>query len=231
MRALTSWRWSEVGAGNTAVRLRKGIPIGTPSEHRRQKALARHKAKRKQARGAGSGLLPASPAEIYHCKIPTRLFELGIGNVVISRRYPSGQIGLAIFLLDVYCLGIKDAFCQLVDPSQYARIMDGLAHDGPLEDIDPACARKLIEGAVEYARRFQLRPHPDYKAAQTIFEDIDTAVCSRSFEYGRDGKPFYVAGPNDSPAKSQHVLSLLEQQCGPHGFHYMIPADLSPEGA
>jgi len=208
--------------------LRKGIPISTPSEHRRQKALARQKAKRKQARGAGSGLLPASAVEIYHCKIPTRLVELGIGNVVISRRYPSGQIGLAIFLLDVYCLGVKDVFYQLVDPSKYIRIMEGLERDGPLEDIDPACARKLIEGAIEYAQRFQLRPHPAYRAAQKILDGVDAAACLRSFEYGRDGKPFYVAGPNDSPAKSRQVLSLLEQQCGPEGFHYIIGSELTP---
>ncbi|CBE69067.1 protein of unknown function [Candidatus Methylomirabilis oxygeniifera] len=181
-------------------------------------------------KGNGKGLVPASHAPIDQCKIPTRLFELGIGNVVISRRHPSGQISLAIFLLDVYCLGVKDVFHRLVDPSQYANIMAGLARDSPLEDIDLTCARKLIEGAVEYARQFQLTPHPDYKTARTILGEVDAAACPRDFEYGRDGKPFYVAGPNDSPATSRRILSLLEQQCGPDGFHYMIPTDLSPEG-
>lgn len=173
--------------------------------------------------------MPTSHAPLYHCKIPTRLFELGLGNIIVSRRHPSGQISLAIFLLDVYCLGVKDVFYRLVDPSQYANIMEGLARDSPLEDIDLACARKLIAGAVEYARQFQLTPHPDYKVARTILDGIDAAACPRDFEYGRDGQPFYVAGPNDSPATSRRILSLLEQQCGPDGFHYMIPTDLSPE--
>lgn len=52
---------------------------------------------------------------------------------------------------------------------------------------------------------------------------------TRDFEYGRDGKPFYVAGPNDSSAASCRILSLLQQQCGSSGFHYMIPTDLSPK--
>ncbi len=176
----------------------------------------------------GSGIFPGSQASIYECKIPKRLFDLGIGNVVFSRQFPSGKISLAIFLLDVFCLGVKDVFHHLVDPGKYAQIMEGLAHNEPLENIDPACARKLIEGAVEYAQRFNLGPHPDYKAARKIFGEVDAAAWPRSFEYGRDGKPFYMAGPNDTPAKSRQVISVLEKQCGPNGFHYMVGFELSP---
>lgn len=208
--------------------------MGKRTEQRRQKALARHKAKRKKAKAVNQSFSPtfsgsillASQAPIYECKIPKRLFELGIGNIVFSRQFPSGKIGVAVFLLDVFCLGVKDVFYHVVDPGKYTQIIEGLAHDEPLEDIDPACARKLIEGAVEYAQRLNLRPHADYKPAQKIFSDVDAATCPRSFEYGRDGKPFYVAGPNDTPAKSRQVISVLEKQCGPDGFHYMVGVEL-----
>ena len=117
-------------------------------------------------------------------------------------------------------------FHQLVDRGKYAQIIERLAHNEPLETIDPACARKLIEGAVEYAQRWNLSPHPDYKVARKIFGEVDAAACLRSFEYGRDGKPFYVAGPNDTPATSRQVISVLENQCGPNGFHYMVGFEL-----
>lgn len=204
--------------------------MGKRNEQRRQKALARQKAKRKKARGVdpsfssafGGDRLIDFQAPIYECKVPTGLFETGIGNVFISRQLPSGRIGVAVFLLDVFCLGVKDAFYRLVDRGEYTQIIEKFDRNDPLEEIDPACARKLIEGGVEYAQRLNLRPHPDYKTAQKIFGDIDTAACPRSFEYGRDGKPFYVAGPNDTPAKSRQILALLEKQCGPDGFHYMV---------
>ena len=208
--------------------------MGKRNERRRQKTLARQKAKRKTVKEVnqsfsstfGGSISLDSQAPIYECKIPKRLFEMGIGNIVFSRQFPSGKIGVAVFLLDVFCLGVKDVFHHVVDPNKYAQIIEGLARNEPLESIDQACARKLIEGAVEYAQRFNLRPHPDYKAAQKIFGDVDTAACPRSFEYGHDGKPFYVAGPNDTPGRSRQVMSVLEKQCGPDGFHYMVGFEL-----
>ena len=102
--------------------------MGKRNEQRRQKALARQKAKRKKAKGVNQSfssafwgsILLASQGPIYECKIPKRIFEMGIGNIVFSRQLASGKIGLAIFLLDVFCLGVKDAFYQVVDPDKYA---------------------------------------------------------------------------------------------------------------
>jgi hypothetical protein len=209
--------------------------MGKRNEQRRQKALVRQKAKRKKAKAvnhsssptfSGSSILLTSQAPIYECKIPKSLFEMGIGHIVFSRRFPSGKICVAVFLLDVFCLGVKDVFCHTVDPGEYTQIIERLAYNEPIESIDPACARKLIEGGVQYAQRLSLRPHPDYKVVEKIFGDVDAAACPLSFEYGSDGKPFYVAGPNDTPAKSRQVISVLEQQCGPDGFHYMVGVEL-----
>ncbi len=208
--------------------------VGKRNEQRRQKALARQKAKRKKAKGVNQSfssafwgsILLASQAPIYECKIPKRLFEIGIGNIVFSRQLASGKIGVAVFLLDVFCLGVKDAFYNVVDPGKYAQIIERMADSELLESVHPACARKLIEGAVEYAQRFKLRPHPDYRASQKIFGNVDVTSCPDSFEYGRDGKPFYAAGPNDTTAKSRQVVSVLEKQCGSNGFHYMVGVEL-----
>lgn len=204
--------------------------MGKRNEHRRQKALAKHKAKRKKAREAHQSFSSslrerfslASQAPILDCKVPKRLFEMGIGNIVFSRQLPSGMIAVAVFLVDVYCLGVKNAVYDVVDPGKYEQMMERFAHSEPLESVDPAYARKLVEGAVAYAQRFSLTPHPDYKVAQKIFGNVDGASCPDSFEYGQQGKPFYVAGPNDTPAKSREVVSSLEKSCGPDGFHYMV---------
>lgn len=147
--------------------------MGKRNEQRRQKALARQKAKRKKARGVDpffssafeESLLLAPQAPVYECKVPKRLFEMGIGNVVFARQLSSGRIGASFFLLDVFCLGVKNAFYRLVDRSEYAQMIEKLDRNEPFEEIDPACARKLIEGGVEYAQRLNLRPHPDYKSA------------------------------------------------------------------
>ncbi len=209
--------------------------MGKRNEQRRQRALARRKARRKEAKAArqssspnfsGSSLSLVSHYPVYECRMPTRLFEMGIGNVVFARRLPSGTISMAVFLLDVFCLGVKDALWRTVEAGKYAEMIAKLAHDGPLENIDPACARKLIEGAIEYAAQFGLRPHSDYKQAEKIFGDADAAACPLSFKYGHGGKPFYISGPNDSPARARQVASMLEQHCGPDGFEYVVTGEL-----
>ena len=41
---------------------------------------------------------------------PPNLFELGIGTVVIIRYKSGGRVEAGVFLLDVFCLGVKKAF-------------------------------------------------------------------------------------------------------------------------
>ena len=81
----------------------------TLDEKRRQKKLAKRAAKRKVQRAgkqlkssAASGHSPAQTARfpIYACLVPDNLFELGLGNVVLSRSLPSGDLAVAGFLLD-----------------------------------------------------------------------------------------------------------------------------------
>ena len=49
----------------------------------------------------------AASGTVRECLVPASLFEKGIGNLVFSRSLPDGRIGLAMFLLDVFCLGAR----------------------------------------------------------------------------------------------------------------------------
>ncbi len=52
----------------------------------------------------------ASRAPVGTCVMSERLFDDGIGWVVLARTLPSGQVGASFFLVDAWCLGVKDAF-------------------------------------------------------------------------------------------------------------------------
>ncbi|HEX9695967.1 MAG TPA: hypothetical protein VGB64_06595, partial [Actinomycetota bacterium] len=43
------------------------------------------------------------------------------------------------------------------------------------------------------------------------------------FEFGRDGKPLYVAGPDETPAQIRHRLEQLRRRLGDDGFAFMAP--------
>jgi hypothetical protein len=90
------------------------------------------------------------------------------------------------------------------------------------QEISLDCARKLIEGAVEYAARAELSAHPDYRDLQRIFADVDASRCPREFAYGHDGKPFFTQGPHDSPEFCRHVMEKLAGHYGPDGFNFMV---------
>ncbi len=207
---------------------------------RRQKQLARRAAKRKvQVAKKQRGGLSSSHATfqakmaaqhpLHECLVHVGLFESGLGHVIVSRRLGT-QVAGGVFLIDIYCLGAKDAMFGLWSLPDYGAMVERLLRTGDMAELEPACARKLIEGAVAYARGLGFKPHRDYHKAAPILGDIDPSQCSRVFEFGKDGKPLYVAGPFDSQARINLIRRTLEERCGSDGYHYLIPmSGLNPD--
>lgn len=197
---------------------------------RRQKALARKAAKRKAkhaaARTAQIGRIHSlsrlSAFPIHQCLVPAGLFERGIGNVLVTRRLPDGRLACGAFLVDPWCLGVKNAFLRMWSAAFYENRVEHLLLEEALEDVAPAFAKKLISDAVSYARDLGLAPHPGYREAFPIFEGIDAAECSEAFSFGHEGKPFFVSGPNDTPARCRQILETLRARLGPEGFHFVL---------
>ena len=88
-----------------------------------------------------------------------------------------------------------------------------------MRTITPACLVEIVKGAVEYAQSFGFRPHPDYRHASALLEGIDPSTCRNKFTFGRDGKPFYVRGPNESLAQAQ----AISRRVADAGGHFIIP--------
>lgn len=204
-------------------------------QKKRQKKRAKKAAKRKavvaakRAAGGFSGFLAgarsialATSAPIHECLMPEEMFEAGMGTVIVSRSMPDSRIGASFFLLDVFCLGIKNAYFMAMSREAYDYRLGTVEQNETLTPIHPTCARKLVEGAEAYARDLGFSPHPDYQLAKRIFGDIDAVACPTSFTFGKDGKPFFITGPNDTPARIEKIIVTLTKRCGPDGFHYMV---------
>ncbi|HUY93302.1 MAG TPA: hypothetical protein VMV10_31535 [Pirellulales bacterium] len=199
---------------------------------KKQKKLERRKAKDKvrrkteaarQAHQLTHRFDHAGRGEILDCLVPVELWEHGIGNVLMSRDLGNGRVGFALFLLDVYCLGVKDVAFDVISRERYdVEWLPNLKDRFAFERTSPDYVRKLVEDAVEYARSIGLEPHADYRQAKAIFGDVDASLCRESFEFGRDGKPFFVNGPHDSPMRCRKIVETLRQQCGPERFDYLL---------
>lgn len=167
----------------------------------------------------------AAAAPLHECLMGRDLFEMGIGTVVVSRELPNGRMGAAFFLLDVFCLGVKNADFLVATREEYSwRLEHMMAHE-TLLPIAPEYARKLVEAAEAYARDLGFSPHPDYQLSRKIFADIDATACPATLTCGKDGQPFYAAGPYDTPQRVHNVLQTLTKRCGPDGFHYLLPLE------
>jgi hypothetical protein len=156
-----------------------------------------------------------------------KLFDSGCGYLVVSRFKADGRVEAGFFLLDVFCLGVKEAgFHRFNSVADYQKSLLGRLFRGeePVR-MTPAAARKLAEDAVSYARGLGFSPGVDYKKASRVFGGITTAGCDEEFVFGRDDKPFYIQGPSDPPARAERILRALEARCGEGGYHYIVAAD------
>jgi hypothetical protein len=193
-------------------------------ERRRAKAKAEKKAlATRDPRALTTRIERAASAPFLHCYTTNVLWDEGMSHVVVSRLLESGNVAFVVFLLDVYCLGVKDVTFDIVSRSRYERQVYGkLVREYDPVTLEPAAARKLIEGAVEFAREHGLPPHRDYPKAKRIFGNVDPNACGDEFVYGKDGKPFFIAGPHDGPSRCRQIIDTLTARCGAGGFHYLL---------
>ncbi|MGF1528839.1 MAG: hypothetical protein ACFCBW_18910 [Candidatus Competibacterales bacterium] len=204
------------------------------SESKRQKQLAKKKQKRKMKQAVVAAIAQR-PSNILHtakqsalspiheCLVSQELFEgEGMGNIVISRRINDLEFAISVILLDVYCLGVKNAYFRVVSKADYKMTISHIERHEILRSIEPACTRKLVEECIAYAKNIGFDPHPDYEFAQYIFGDIDTEQCAESYTFGKDGKPLYISGPNEGEDEIQEILKTLTEHCGEENFNVII---------
>jgi hypothetical protein len=149
--------------------------------------------------------------------------ETGLVCVLVARdrhRHRS-TASVSGFLVDTYCLGVKDAFGPHTMGQGELR---GFRHDffrafaGAPVEAPAELARHVVWGAVEYARGLGFRPHPDFRAAARHLGPLDGPSA---IGFGRYGRPYYMQGPYDD---TDEILQTLEEHVG-EDFHFTVALD------
>ena len=134
------------------------------------------------------------------CVITKDWNNAGMCFINMSRRKPNGQFHVASFLVDLYLLGVKEAYLGInMDPIECVPFWKKIESMGA-EDIDPVLAFNIIFGAVEFAEQFGFAPHPDFELAQHFLPYADE-IEYIEVAFGLNGEPFYIEGPSDNKAK------------------------------
>ncbi|MDX3385428.1 hypothetical protein PV682_28780 [Streptomyces niveiscabiei] len=144
----------------------------------------------------------------------------GFAQVLIARQERASRVTVFGFLVDVYCLGVKDTVGPQVmgGGSLDAYVRDCYrAFDQPPLRIGLEQAQSIVHGGVAYARALGFEPAPDF--AQVAVHLGEPGPAAPRIGFGRQGKPFYINGPRDD---AQKIVRTLEHTCGAGNYHYLL---------
>ena len=211
-----------MGRESNAPARQEGIMHGRRQQKKLEKKNTKRRERRQSARAMDNNeasiISDAIDGPIVEARIPESLWSGGIGVLSITRSASNGYRVVGHFLVDAYCLGVKDAFLRVLPPSQYSSHMAKVNKAGRTRRVSPEYLAKIVRGAVDYAARLGFAPHADYDAPKRLIDNIDSSLCSEEFEFGKDGKPFYTSGPHDSPARADAIVKKIQQV----GGHFLI---------
>jgi hypothetical protein len=143
---------------------------------------------------------------------------------VVAREQEPGKVMFASCMVDLTCLGIKDAYTRTDIPlSKFERVLPEMCSGNP-EKCSLELAHEVIYDALEYAERYGFQPHPDFKAqmANLMFDPPEARPRVDNVAFDKDGKPFYVSGPYDDERKRQFIVNTLKRTAGEGNFDFIV---------
>jgi hypothetical protein len=202
------------------------------SEAKRQKRLMKKRQKDKLRRKRQAETIPytllslrkkihlARQYPLYECLINPSWKEKGLATVLVSRRQPDGNLLFGVYLVDILCLGLKNTFCNAdFFLSRYStHLVRKLYPDEDPVQCSKDTGHQIIYGAIAFARGFGFNPHRDFDLSQYVLDEPGSLEAVPEIEFGRDGKPLFIAGPDDNVPR---ILRQLESTAGRGHFDYI----------
>ena len=144
----------------------------------------------------------------------------GLTIVVVARKSRPGKLMICTYLVDYYCLGIKNVIGpkQILE-SEYPKFKAKcfMAFDKEPKVITTEQAQAIVLSSLAYANSLELSPHLDFtEVAKSHLGPWDEKLsiwCGDS-----EGKPCFISGPNDFPAK---IMGILDRSVGKGNYNYI----------
>ena len=142
----------------------------------------------------------------------------GLSHVFVTR-LDRGKRLFVGFLVDYWCLGVKDTLpSRRVDLLEYSFTKTAMfSLYGGTRQISLEQAQAIVYGAIEYARKLGFEPHPDTAEALTVLGPRPESLLP--LEFGKNGRPMYLNGPDDDVDK---VLATLNRAVGEGNYGLQV---------
>ena len=144
---------------------------------------------------------------VEECLISGDWEETGLATIIVIRKHQgTGQFSFVSFLVDVFCLGLKNAMASVGVNED--TVVDFISmHPQNFTEIGYDECRGIVLGAINYAKDLGFEPHDDWEKVKEFIE------ANKSYEtkhkFGKNGEPFYIEGPDDDVEK---IMQILEKQ-------------------
>ncbi|MBQ0896881.1 hypothetical protein KBX37_27940 [Micromonospora sp. U56] len=163
------------------------------------------------------------PADWVDNEDTSPLATAGLVSVAVARR-DGDSASLCGYLVDTYCLGVKNAVpsTALVDEQDLLLFLGDFfsAYDDAPLRAPIELAQDLVFGAVDFARNLGFDPHRDYYSAAA---HLGVWQPPSRITFGLEGKPYFQQGPYDNTAR---VIRTLDRSVGPGNYHFTAVAEL-----
>lgn len=163
---------------------------------------------------------------LYECWINGGWQEGNMAHVVVARQHITGNLTFGLYLIDLNCLGVKDAhFLFNVFPHEYNEVIEEMKKQVEIEQAPYSLVHNIIYAALEFAEDNGFKPHKDFSVAQFILAEDNDEIELMDIPCGDNGVPVYFRGPNDSDAFAKRVLKTLETNVGKDNYFYVDEYD------
>lgn len=191
-------------------------------------ARSKHRKKKKKTGGRpgqSKGLLTpqkyiqtrARKLPFHKCYVNDSWVDQGMAVVFISRMQPSDKITFGIYMVDTFCLGLKNTYCQMnqeIDFIEDEYIPERAYKDMEYAECTPEFAQSIIYGGINYAKDLGFKPHKDFRLSKFVLDDAQNMELM-DLEFGRDGMPTYINGPFEDET---FVVNTLNKTVGEDNY-------------
>src|SRR2546428_12740959 len=209
-----------------------------PRKH--QKALMKKRSKQKAASQGGKSQRQASMSfsaqaiirrartfPFFECWISAnwQKDDLGLVEILVAREQPDGDICFGVYLVDKYCLGLKNTFADAgFSRTRYEdEVRSKIFRDVEPMECPVELAHQMIYASIDYAAQFGFQPQKDFALSQYLLAPRGELEEPYHITFGKNGRPFFVAGPYDNAAR---ILKQLDKTAGPGNYDYFAPIDV-----
>ena len=162
---------------------------------------------------------------LHECLIAKAWREPGeIVQVLLARRAGSDQVAYALFLVDLGCLGVKNADSGVLDSvmayEETVRFM--VTEVQPMVPCSLDLAAQVVHEGIRYARSFGIQPHRDARKALKLLKGAEPQDAPEVPLGDGSGRPLFIVGPYDDV---DAVLAKLDRAVGEDGYDFVWPAE------